>query len=442
MTPLPVQGVPVNFLKKHGSRALAVLSALLAAHAFTVPAQGKTEVDLPSVRTTGGANIPPDLVPAGLTVPTDAAAAIGSIWKACYEIENNAQDIINQDKYWFPRKDWLGYYASNIDQYLTVLKQDVALDCFKGAAGGTAGLDQVTAAVSDMADSYGKLVQAINKVPAQQPEDLSDMSKYPPGRFNLKGPAKALYDDAVKLDGLVMDIYGKLSARGGDSSATAAPAQDPANAAAGGGETGTASSTILQGGAQVLQLNSGTHMISQAAREIKDSANNLIGELERWNLLYGQPPSGQAGSTLPYGGGLTPAEIVTQYKYLPTFAFTMPYYTRFSYRLPPRHKYLALYTTQIGKAINLMAAEIEDTKLPSDKAEALQGPWNTVKELFKDVVDNYMDLLKQVNESNDARLSKNIREDEISFGRPATAIYDSMDKLNRILADINKMASR
>jgi hypothetical protein len=169
------------------------------------------------------------------------------------------------------------------------------------------------------------------------------------------------------------------------------------------------------------------------------AAFGLIGELERWNLLWGQPPAGGPATYL-YGGGFTPKEIESQYRYLPQVAFTFPSYVqRFSYRLPPRESMLVMYTTELGKLINLMNQDIQDTKLPPDKAPALAGPWGEVQVIFKDVMANYMDLLKMVNETTDKRLKKNIREDEVNYGKPTVAIYDDMDKLQKVLADVGQI---
>jgi len=77
--------------------------------------------------------------------------------------------------------------------------------------------------------------------------------------------------------------------------------------------------------------------------------------------------------------------------------------------------------------------------LPPQKQEELSGPMSEVQNLFKAVISSYMDLLKMVNQATDARLKKNIRQDELDFGKPTVAIYDDSEKLRSVLTDVKQI---
>jgi hypothetical protein len=377
---------------------------------------------------------------------TDPASALATIWKANYEVASNAREILNQGKNWLPRKDWLNYYADNINQHLNILEQELTSKALPDNQQAVVSDEwsQMQSLAADMQSRFNDLTAEIGALPDQTPEAQQDLSKTPPESLKFHAPAQAIADDADKLDKLLIQVYSKIGSQlpappSGTIGQPALPAQTGGGADSTGGQGGSAGDTggtTLKGRAQVLAEDTATRMIGHAAKKIRDSATSLLNELERWNLLWGQPPAGGPANIM-YGGGLTPSEVLTQYYYLPSFAFTAPGYLRFSYRLPPRQKYLVIYTTQIGKMINLMASEIEDTSFPPDKQAAIAGPWSEVQDIFKDLVNNYMDLLKLVNASNDDRLRKNIREDQISFGKPVVAIHDDMNKLNQALADLS-----
>jgi hypothetical protein len=188
-----------------------------------------------------------------------------------------------------------------------------------------------------------------------------------------------------------------------------------------------------------MSANAAVRGLEEATKKAQQASLDLINELERWNLLFGHPPAGQGTGTLPYGGGLSPTEIETQYKYLPSFAFTMPSYVRFSYRLAPRQQFLVMYTTQIGKLLNLMDKELADAAIPADKQAAAAGPWNEAKTLYKDAATNYLALLSLVNASTDQKLQQSVRDDQQNFGKPALAIYDDLQKMRRVLGDMDQV---
>ncbi len=389
-----------------------------------------TSIPLPDPPAAGGA-----ATSSGTPAPSGVLA---TMWKACYELENNAEALLQQGKNWYPRKDWLTYYTSNIEQYVGLLEQESNKTVLPADAQAAIGdqWSQIKPLVADMRTQLTAMTTAIGDIPDQVPESQAGVPSYPAGTFKFHDPAAKIDDGANKLNKLLIEISHKL----GEVSGASAPPQNTVIATnpSTGNSSGGSAGTTLKGSAQVLRADVGTKLIAEAAKKIQDSSNGLLQELERWNLLWGQPPAGGTPNIM-YGGGLTPAEVLTQYYYLPSFAFTEPGYLRFSYRLPPRQKFLVIYTTQIGKMINLMASEIEDTKFPPEMQVAVSGPWGEVQSIFNDMVSNYMELLKLVNESSDDRLKKDIREDQMEFGKPTIAIHDDMSKLTKVLADVKSV---
>ena len=399
-------------------------SALAAPDAVPVPAARPTAGSAEPVRS-------PDK-PAATSLQQTYDGLQG-LWEAIYKTRDVAQDLVSQGKYWAPRKDWLEYYTAVIGQGIGIIQQEV---------NNTQVPPDRQAALSDDWNQMGVIVQDLNSRYRELQNSVNvDQSQLVGAPFHA--PAKAIEEDAQKLDRLVLDIYSKLCPAGAAAACRQAQGMAGSNLSLvglnAGGDSATASAVTLKGGAQVLEANAGVTAIDQAADKMHKAAFGLINELERWNLLWGQPPPGGPANYL-YGGGFTPKEIESQYRYLPEVAFTFPSYVqRFSYRLPPRENMLVMYTTEIGKLINLMNREIDETLLPPQKQEELSGPMSEVQNLFKAVISSYMDLLKMVNQATDARLKKNIRQDELDFGKPTVAIYDDSEKLRSVLTDVKQI---
>jgi hypothetical protein len=112
----------------------------------------------------------------------------------------------------------------------------------------------------------------------------------------------------------------------------------------------------------------------------------------------------------------------------------------YSYRLPPRQNMLAYWTGKIGKLLNLIEADMNDMHFPADRKLAVAGPWEDTKKLFIDCRSKYLALYTAVNNTNDERLKKNIREDQVSLGQPVMDIYADMAKLRDALNDLSKLA--
>src|SRR4030095_11135343 len=209
--------------------ALLVQALCLIQLQSTNPGNGAMAANTVSAATTKPMPLPnpaPASKPPTGTTP-EPSAVLATMWKACYELENNAEGILQQGKNWYPRKDWLTYYSSNIDQYLTVIEQELSKATLPAAMEPELGDDwaQIKALVTDMRNQSATLTTAIGDVPDQVPETEAGMQNYPSGKFKFHDPAANIDDDSKKLDKLLIDISRRLGEM--SSNPGASPAQPP-----------------------------------------------------------------------------------------------------------------------------------------------------------------------------------------------------------------------
>jgi hypothetical protein len=201
-----------------------------------------------------------------------------------------------------------------------------------------------------------------------------------------------------------------------------------------------AASGSLKGYARKLKLNSGLRAISQSASRIQRTSLDMMGELTRFNLLWGEPPN-DYNPEMFFGGGFTREQVLEQFRRLPTTVFTTPGYVQlFSYRQAPRKRFLVEYTRQLGKLINSMWSDISATELPADKQAALAEQWTDLMLLARDVQNNYMTIYTLLETTPSDRLKKNIIEQQRNFGAPLVAIYDGLTKMNAAINEIRTLA--
>lgn len=393
------------------------------------PSQGRSSLptELPSAAV--------QAVPASQSsAPAGSTAAVyqdmKQLWENCSRIKATAIDLLSEGRNAAARKKWVDYYLSLLQEDLAGLKTASANLVIP--ANEAAAVDSQWKASQESIGKLSDLV-AVLATELQKVKSPTDET-YPPQFWK---PASEVSQAAEKLDSSLLTIFSALDA-GQDQSSPAASAAiakltsqvhaDAANRTA-----------PLKGYAKAVAAETGIKHLDEASKRVAKACWGLFGELERWNLLYGQPPAGGIGDML-YGGGLTKQELYSQYKYLPQFTFTnAPYVMLYSYRLPPRQNMLAYHTTQIGKLLNLMDSDMNDLQIPADRQLALSGPWENAKEIFVDCRTKYLALYNAVNTTNNERLKKNIREDQVTLGQPVMAIYADMAKLRDALADIDKL---
>lgn len=351
-----------------------------------------------------------------------------AFWEQCNNLRSTSQDLLNEGRNAPARKKWADYYLSTIQADVAELKKTANTLVFP---------DNLVSATSTTWKEAQATIQELDSSVADLNTDIQNLKsptddKYPATFWK---PATRISDTADKLDKSLLAIYSIVEANVNQSQGKSATNNQTSAL----NTDNAGKKEPLQGSATAMASNAGFKSIGDASTNISKACYGIFGELERWNLLYGKPPESGTADMF-YGGGLTKEEIYSEYKYLPQFVFTNPSYVmRFSYRLPPRQNMLAYHTTQIGKLLNLMEAELNEVKNSADQEEIIAGPWEETKKLFLDSRQQYLALLDLVNNTSDARLRKNIREDQTTFGQPVMAIYSDMAKMRDSLSDINKL---
>jgi hypothetical protein len=196
----------------------------------------------------------------------------------------------------------------------------------------------------------------------------------------------------------------------------------------------------LHGYARKLKLSTGLKAVNRSAAKLQRTSLNMMGELERFNLFWGNPPE-DYNPDMFWGGALTKEQVLEEFLRFPTLVFTTPSYVmRFSYRQPPRKKFLVYYARQLGTEINSVWRDLSETELPADKRSALAGPWTDLMLLFKDVQANYMRLYHELEATPPGTLKGDISEHRKRFGPPLLEIYNGVYRLKAAAERVRQVA--
>jgi hypothetical protein len=390
-------------------------------------------------------NVPPVSV-VGTNTINSLANAYGNLqtaWDDCYKIKSQCNDLLNEGRNAPARKKWVDYYASTIEQSITDLQNECDKMSFPSDLQQNVSQSwaDVRVALKNMHSSLLELQTQAAKV--KSPND----DRYPAIFWGASG---GIADSADKLDNALVKTLAVLdtsrdnalltmSQSSGSSSTSGTSAGPNTNGVS--GSSATLNSNMLKGAASKLESGTGLNAVSEAAQRTRKSCFEFFGELERFNLLFANPPKGEQ-SNMFYGGAFTKQEVLSQYKYLPNLVFTSaPYVKLFSYRLPPRQNMLASYTRQIGKLLNLIESELNDVHIPTEKEQAVAAPWEAVKAQFVDARQQYLNLYKLVEAASDQRLQANITEDQSNLGQPTMKIYNDMEDLIVAAHDVTSIIS-
>jgi hypothetical protein len=369
--------------------------------------------------------------------PADGATAtlyenLRQVWENCNRIKSTSIDVLSEGRNAPARRKWLDYDVSTLRDDLDGLKtysSKITLPSSVSTA-ATSSWQTIQSKIARLDELVVSLANDVQTV--KSPTDDS----YPPHFWK---PATELSRAAAELDSSLLGIFSLLNASLDQASQPAGSLAASAQAAQNETALVSGSGSSLKGYASAVAAETGIKQLDESTKRVSKACWGLFGELERWNLLYGQPPAGGIGDMF-YGGGLTKEEVLSQYKYLPQFTFTnAPYVMLYSYRLPPRQNMLAYYTGNIGKLLNLIEADMNNMQFPADRKLAVAGPWEDSKKLFIDCRTKYLSLYNAVNNTSDERLKKNIREDQVALGQPVMDIYADMAKLRDALSDLNKL---
>jgi hypothetical protein len=355
-----------------------------------------------------------------------------AIWDDCFKLKNTTADILEEGRNAPARKTWVNYYSGTVSQLLSDMRSQynqtrLPADLQASVASDWSKVDKLLASLQQHADSLQTTASGLSA-----PTDT---------HTPFWEPAGSIAHDADELDKSMLSVFRTLE-QSHDNSVLSRNEETAPPATGNGGSAdqpaSASDSVALKGSASVNAAPVEFKDVTDAAEKVRKSCVDLFGELDRFNLLYGNPSSNPAN--MFYGGAFTKQEVLTQYRYMPEMVFTTnPYVMLNSYRLPPRQNMLALYTKQIGSLLNLMDSELLSVQISPDRKDAVAGPWEAAKQRYVDARNQYMTLYNLVQNTTNKRLKKNIRQDQTDFGAPAMAIYQDMDQLRTALADLKAL---
>lgn len=191
-----------------------------------------------------------------------------------------------------------------------------------------------------------------------------------------------------------------------------ANAQSPAgpasveSARAGDTGAGTPAGQPLKGAAQrtVLQTAAGIKAIGEGVHKLKRTAEDMIGELQRQDLVVVSEPDVIGPIVLP--------AIPEPSGMLPIGDY-----------LPPRKKWLDFYMAQMQHLIPCIQDELANTIIPEDKKAETQEPWAKMQSIMQDVESHYQRLQP---------LTQGPKFDSDAIGKEALAIYDDIRQLEKL----------
>lgn len=342
-----------------------------------------------------------------------------------------------------PSSDWLGVFVAELNNWFPLLNEEMSQIL----------LPEDTQPV--VKDQWAQVQTDISNGQANYKKLQSLVLTSPPDGPTIAEASRSLYYNMQSVRKSITDIYRTIEAtntsqEGAPSTwkgvANAAPSSD---APPGTSPVEPKNQSTPQLSGHAIKTSAGMQELHEATIKMSRTSRDLMGELERWNLLWGQPPADNANSGMLWGGGLTKEEVLSEFRDMPLTVFTSPNYVKFfSYRLPPRKKWLLVYTRQLGQLINMMAKVIAQTEPPDDSASGDAAQWSEIKSLSSDIAARYINLFNLVEGTTDDRLKKSIRADQLTFGEPVAAIYQDVTKMAELLRgynskkDSNKAASK
>jgi hypothetical protein len=342
-----------------------------------------------------------------------------------------------------PSSDWLGVFVAELNNWFPLLNEEMSQILLPEDTQPVvkAQWTQVQSDIAQGQDNYQRLQSLVLTSPPDGPAIAERArSLY----YNMQAVRKSITDIYRTIEATDTTQEGAPSTWKGVSNVTPSSDQAPGTSPV---QPNTQATTQLSGHA--IKTSAGMQELHAATIKMSRTSRDLMGELERWNLLWGQPPADNANSGMLWGGGLTKEEVLSQFRDMPLTVFTSPNYVKFfSYRLPPRKKWLLVYTRQLGQLINMMVKVIAQTEPPADAASGDAAQWGEIKSLSSDIAARYINLFNLVEGTTDDRLKKSIRADQLIFGEPVAAIYQDVNKMADLLKgynskkDSNKAASK
>lgn len=174
--------------------------------------------------------------------------------------------------------------------------------------------------------------------------------------------------------------------------------------------TSQSSGKTLQGTAasQGVALNASLRDMRGTVQKLKRTALELIGEVERKDVVIVDEPDVIGGIVIP--AAPDPSGMM-----------------QMGDLLPPRKKWIDYYMTQIASLINLLDADINGVVIPPDQQAALSTLYGNMQQVLKDVRTDYTNL-QALTSTKDLT--------NIPIGKQALGIYDDMNTLEKLRRSI------
>ena len=394
---------------RFGIRVAAVAVVSLFACASAVAAADGGPASASASGAAPGNVLPTTLPTLSGGVTASSYSDLQQAWDSCFEIKNVCQDLMDEGRFAPARPKWVAYDAQQIAQALETLKTAYGATNL-GNAKAAAGADW--AAAGSAIDAMSKNLEKLNTVAAAMKQPTDDTY---PAKF--WAPTRDIMNNSTDLDKALVNVLGALEE-------------------AGAGPQLATGNRKLQAGVSVVGKTDVDGLMT-ASKKILENIQHMSVELNRFNLGIGPAPTQQLQNEF-YQGAFTKQEILSQYKYMPSFVFTTdPSVARFTYRLPPRHNVLAHYSVQIGKLLNMMDTDILALRDAVNAANdpSLTPPWQEVELRYIDARNQYLGLYNLLQTTTDDKLAHDIRGDQATFGKPMIGLRDDMDQFQRAMDD-------
>ncbi|MBI4533829.1 MAG: hypothetical protein HY711_07760, partial [Candidatus Melainabacteria bacterium] len=168
------------------------------------PALAANSVALPTVKTQQSASVTPSQATSSIQ---QSYGGLQGMWEAVYKLGDTAREASKQGTYWTPRADWLDYYSTTMAQAIAALEQEMNSTVFPAdkQALVSDNWNQIRSILNDITTHYKDFADSIK----------GDQQTLLKAAFH--GPAKAIAQDADKLDQLLITVNARISNHSGDS---------------------------------------------------------------------------------------------------------------------------------------------------------------------------------------------------------------------------------
>ncbi len=168
--------------------------------------------------------------------------------------------------------------------------------------------------------------------------------------------------------------------------------------------TGTAPGQPLKGKVSALQAAAGIKAIGEGVHRLKRTAQDMIGELQRQDMVVVSEPDAIGPIIMP--ALPDPSGTISTGGYL-----------------PPRKKWLDFYMSEMQNLIPLIFGDLATTDIPDHKQSEVSGLWGQMQSLMDDAQVHFQRLVP---------LTEGPKFDSDAIGKEALAIFQDAEQLEKL----------